>query len=349
MRIVITGASGNVGTGVLRALAAEGGHEVVGLCRRPPDPVPPYDGVVWHRCDLADSRSRAVLDEVLPGADAVVHAVWAFQPLRDAGLLHRTNYAGTLGVFDAARRAGVPHVVHTSSIAVYGPAGEEPVDERWPATGVPGSVYGQGKAEVEAELRRFAAENPQMAVAVLRPTLVAQRDASESFRALFFDPLVPRWLIRLVERGALPVLPLPAGLRVRFVHADDVGDAVVRVLRTRASGAFNLAAGPTVTADDLATLVGARALPVPPSLVRAAVGALWRLRLLRASPGWFDVGMRSPVVDSTRALDELGWEPRVSGTDAAREQLRGLADGAEGGSPVLRRDRLRGMGGQRLS
>ncbi|MGM1060733.1 NAD-dependent epimerase/dehydratase family protein [Saccharothrix sp. Mg75] len=349
MRIVITGASGNVGTGVLRALAAEGGHEVVGLCRRPPDPVPPYDSAVWHRCDLADSRSRAVLDEVLPGADAVVHLAWMFQPLRDAGLLHRTNYAGTLGVLDAARRAGVPHVVHASSIAVYGPAGAEPVDETWPATGVPGSVYGQGKAEVEAELRRFATENPEIAVASVRPTLVAQREASASFLALFFDPVVPQWLLRLVERGALPVLPLPSDLRVQFVHADDVGDAVVRVLRARASGAFNVAADPVFTADDLAALFGARALPVPTGLVRAAVSALWRLRVLRASPGWFDVGLRSPVVDTTRARVELGWEPRVSGEDAALEQLRGMADGVEGGAPALRRGRLAGTRGQRLS
>lgn len=342
MRIVITGASGNVGTGVLRALATDREeHEVVGVCRRPPDPVPPYDAAAWRSCDLADSAAPDLLDEAFAGADAVVHLAWMLQPSRHGELVHRTNYKGTVAVLEAARRAGVPHVVHMSSIAAYAPAGPEPVTEDRPTTGVPGSRYGQGKAEVEAVLRRFAADHPGVAVTVVRPALVAQREASASFHALFFAPITPRRLVGLVRSGRLPVLPLPAGLRVQLVHADDVGDAVVRILRRRARGAFNLAAD-TLTARDLARLVGARLLPVPPGLMRAAVGVLWRLHAIGMSPGWFDVGTRSPLVDTGRAGAELGWAARTSSADAARELLAGLADGAEGGSPVLHRDRLRG-------
>ncbi|MFC6091045.1 NAD-dependent epimerase/dehydratase family protein [Saccharothrix lopnurensis] len=342
MKIVITGASGNVGTGVLRALAADREeHEVIGICRRPPDPVPPYDTATWRACDLADAGARDVLDEAFAGADAVVHLVWMFQPLRDGGRLHRTNHQGTAAVLEAVKRAGVAQVVHTSSIAAYAPAGDDPVDEDWPTTGVPGSVYGQGKSEVEALVRRFAEENPEVAVAVVRPTLVALREASASFLALFFDPVTPRWLLRLVHRGLLPVLPLPAGLAVQLVHADDVGDAVVRILRRRARGAFNLAAD-VITAADLAHLTGARLLPLPGRVMRTAVDVLWRLHAIRMSPGWFDVGTRSPLVDTGRARAELSWVARTSSADAAREQLAGLADGAEGGSPALHRDRLEG-------
>ncbi|MFI9012223.1 NAD-dependent epimerase/dehydratase family protein [Actinosynnema sp. NPDC053489] len=339
MKVVITGASGNVGTGVLRALAADGGHEVVGICRRPPAPGPPFDGVRWHACDLGGDNAHDVLGEALAGADAVVHAAWMFQPIRQGERLHRTNQTGTATVVEAARRAGVPHVVHTSSIAAYAPGGDGPVPETWPTTGVPGSVYGVGKAEVEAALRRFVAENPGTAVAVVRPTLVAQSAASASFLALFFDPLVPGWLIRQVREGRVPLLPLPAGMRVQLVHADDVGDAVVRILRRRAAGAFNLAAD-TLTTADLAGVAGARAVPVPAAAMRAAVGLLWRARALGMSPGWFDVGTRSPLVDTTRAREELGWSPRFDSLDCAREQLAGLAGGTPGPSPALRRDRL---------
>lgn len=45
MRIVVTGASGNVGTALLRRLRGE--HELVGVVRRPPPPVAPYDGMRW--------------------------------------------------------------------------------------------------------------------------------------------------------------------------------------------------------------------------------------------------------------------------------------------------------------
>ncbi|MEU4744764.1 hypothetical protein AB0G02_30470, partial [Actinosynnema sp. NPDC023658] len=186
----------------------------------------------------------------------------------------------------------------------------------------------------------FTAENPDIAVAVLRPTLVAQGAASASFLALFFDPLVPQWLIRLLRRGWIPLLPLPAGMRVQLVHADDVGDAVVRILHRRATGAFNLAAD-TITTSDLAHVVHARAVPVPASAMRAAVALLWRLRALGMSPGWFDVGTRSPLVDTTRARVELGWSPRAGSLDCAREQVDGLAEATPGPSPALHRDRLR--------
>ncbi|MET9225793.1 NAD-dependent epimerase/dehydratase family protein [Lentzea sp. NPDC003310] len=341
MKVVITGASGNVGTGVLRALAADTeDHEVVGVCRRPPGGSPPFGPVTWHACDLGDESAHKVLDEALRGADAVVHTAWMFQPIRRGNLLHRTNDHGTAAVFEAARRAGVPHVVHTSSIAAYAPAGDQPVNEDWPTTGIPGSVYGTGKSQAEASIARFTADNPDVTVSLVRPTLVAQRAASASFLALFFDPLVPRWLIRLLRDGRIPLLPLPAGLRVQLVHADDVGDAVVRILRRRAGGAFNIAAD-TLTPADLARVVDARALGVPSGLMRAAVALLWRLRAIRMSPGWFDVGTRSPLVDTTRARTELDWAPRVSSVDCAREQMSGLADGAAGGSAALGRDRLR--------
>ncbi|ROP41976.1 nucleoside-diphosphate-sugar epimerase [Saccharothrix texasensis] len=340
MKVVITGASGNVGTGLLRALAADSpDHRVVGVCRRPPaDGV--FEGVTWQACDLGEEGARDVLDRVMVGADAVVHLAWMFQPVRRGVRLHRTNHKGTAAVLDAARRGGVPHVVHASSIAAYRPAGDRPVAETWPTTGVPGSVYGAGKAEVEAAVDRFARENPDIAVAVVRPTLVAQGSASASFLALFFDPLVPRWLIRLLDDGRVPLLPLPAAMRVQLVHADDVGDAVVRILRRRATGAFNLAAD-TLTAADLARVAGAHAVPVPGTVMRAGVGVLWRLRAIGMSPGWFDVGTCSPLIDTTRARTELAWTPRVSSTDCAREQLTGLADATPGPTPALRRDRLR--------
>ena len=81
MRVVITGASGNVGTALLRRLGPE--HEVVGVCRRPPTGGPPYAGVAWHALDLAGPDVEAALRPLMRGADAVVHLAWGFQPSPD--------------------------------------------------------------------------------------------------------------------------------------------------------------------------------------------------------------------------------------------------------------------------
>jgi nucleoside-diphosphate-sugar epimerase len=263
-----------------------------------------------------------------------------FQPVRDGTRLQRTNFKGTSAVLGAARRAGVPQIVHGSSIAAYSPTSAVPVTEQAATAGVPGSAYGEGKSEVEAVLARFAEDNPDIAVATIRPTLVAQAGASASFLALFFDPLVPRQLFSLLRRNRIPLLPLPSRLKVQLVHADDVGDAIVRILRTRARGPFNIAAD-TLTMGDLAAAAGARALPVPVGFMRLLVSALWRVRALHMSPGWFDVGTRSPLIDTSRAREELGWTPRTTSAACAREQIAGIADATHLPSPVLRRDRFK--------
>ena len=60
MRIVITGASGNVGTALLRRLAEDApGHDIVGVVRRPPEPAGVYQNVRWHSVDLAEPDAEA--------------------------------------------------------------------------------------------------------------------------------------------------------------------------------------------------------------------------------------------------------------------------------------------------
>lgn len=332
-RIVVTGASGNVGTGVLRALAAQHPEvQVVGVCRRPPAEA--HRGVKWHTVDLGAPGAAAALRPVFRGADAVVHLGWAIQPVRDEDTLDRINIDGTRALLRALTDEGVGHLVYSSSLGVYAPGATAPVTESWPDSGQRTSAYSRQKVVIERMLDRFEQANPDVAVARIRPTLVVQRDAATEIRSLFLGPLVPRPALALLRGGALPLLPLPAGLELQFVHADDVGDAVVRILDRRATGPFNLAAD-TLDADELAALLGARAVPVPPGSVRAAVVGLYALRAVPVSPGWYDVAMNTPVMDTSRARDELGWVPRHTSTDGARELIDGLAEGAVGPTAAL--------------
>jgi UDP-glucose 4-epimerase len=278
-RIVVTGASGNVGTGVLRALAAQlPDAEIVGISRRTPDTTaPPYDRVRWHEVDLAAPEASAALEPVLNGASAVVHLAWAIQPVREEERLRRTNVDGTRAVLRAAVASGVPHVVYASSLGVYAPGSREPVDEAWPDSGQRTSTYSRHKVEIERLLDQLEREHPDLTVARIRPTLVVQREAATEIRTLFLGPLVPRPLLDLLRRRLLPLLPVPAGLQLQFVHADDVGDAVVRIVTRRASGVFNLAAD-ALGASALAALVGARPVRVGQQAVRAVVSALFAAR-----------------------------------------------------------------------
>jgi nucleoside-diphosphate-sugar epimerase len=297
--------------------------------------------VRWFSTDLGDPSAEAVLPEFLDGVDAVVHLAWALLPDRQPDVLHRTNVEGTRRVLAAAGAAGVPHVVHMSSLGAYaaGPAAR-PVSEDWPTTGIPSSTYSRQKAECEQELRRFGTRHPETTVAVTRPTLVLQPDAASEIGRYFLGPVlfplaraVPAAVMGTMAR--LIPLPLPGSLRVAFVHADDVADAIARILDRRASGPFNLAGDPTFDADGLARALGARRIPVPAAVLRAGMRAAFETRLLQIEPGWLDMGLGTPPLSSARARSVLGWRSTHSGGQLLREFVAALGRGEGGAGPLL--------------
>jgi UDP-glucose 4-epimerase len=329
MRVVVVGATGNVGTSVVSALAADARvDEIVGIARRPGGRA--VEKLEWRRGDVA----RGGLAAAFAGADAVVHLAWILQPMHDEARLRAVNVAGSAAVFAAAAAAGVPAVVYASSVGAYAPGPKDrAVDESWPATGVASSIYGRQKAEVEAALDRIEADHPEMRVVRLRPGLIFMRAAAREIKRYFVGPALPRWALR---RSLLPVLPWPAGLRLQVVHSRDVGDAYRRAVLGDARGAFNIAADPVLGAAEVGRVVGARPVAVPPGAVRGVMAATWRARLQASEPGWLDLALGVPVMDTSRARSELGWTPTVSSLDALAELLDGLPAGAHGPTPVLR-------------
>src|ERR671933_648158 len=148
MRVVVVGASGNVGTSLLRSLSGEPRVEsVLGLARRLP--AARFPKVEWAAADIASS-------DLVPhfrGADAVVHLAWLIQPGRDEATLRATNIDGTARLLRAVAEAGVPSLVYASSVGAYSPGPKDRrVDESWPTDGIESSEYSRQKAEVERRL-----------------------------------------------------------------------------------------------------------------------------------------------------------------------------------------------------
>ena len=346
MRVAVIGATGNVGTAVLRRLQraaserAAAGHadplSIVGIARRrPDDSAPPYRGVEWHTLDVGTDEGRALLSGALAGADAVIHLAWAIQPNRNEAAMHRVNVIGTENALRAAGEAGVRQFVCASSVGAYSPS-EKSVrrDESWPTGGITTSHYSRHKAEQERLLDRFERDYPEIPVARLRPGLIFQSGAGSEIGRYFLGPLIPKFFL---GRVPLPVLPIPARLIFQAVHADDVADAYWRVVERRASGAFNIAAEPELTPARVGGLLGARrVLNIPVALLRAAVGASWSLGVQRTDPGWVDMAAQAPVMATDRAATLLGWKAGHSSADAMAEVLKGLRGGkGHPASPAL--------------
>jgi nucleoside-diphosphate-sugar epimerase len=331
MRVVVIGATGNVGTSLIQALSGEPEVEsILGLARRRPQWDPPK--TEWAEADIVGSD----LAPHLRGADAVVHLAWLIQPSRDEETLRAANVAGSERVFQAVADAGTPTLIYASSVGAYsaGPK-DRMVDEGWPTNGISTSFYSRHKAEVERILDRFEADSSIARVVRLRPGLIFKGEAAEEIRRLFAGPFLPSFL---VHPRLIPVIPKISGLRFQAVHSRDVGEAYRLALTREVHGAFNIAADPVIGPPELAEVLGAQPLRVPGSVVRALTSVTWRLRLQPTPPGWVDLALGSPLMDTRRAREELGWSPKHGSLEALMELLEGIRGGRGMPTPPLDED-----------
>ncbi|HEY6963252.1 MAG TPA: NAD-dependent epimerase/dehydratase family protein [Gaiellaceae bacterium] len=327
MKVVVFGATGNVGTALLRALADESAVEsVTGVARRLPSTH--FPKTEWVPADVSQHDLAPIVD----GADCVVHLAWLIQPSHDRQTTWRTNVIGSRRVFEAAANAGASSLVHASSVGAYsrGPK-DRRVDESWPTEGIRTSFYSRDKADVERILDGY---EDRLRVVRLRPSLIFQRGMGTEVKRLFTGRFVPH---RLVPPRRIPLVPDVEGLRFQVTHADDVADAYRRaIVDGSAHGAYNVAAEPVLDPDALAALLGARKVKVSAGLVRRLVAGTWRLHLQPTPEGWVDMGLQTPLLDATRIREELGWEPRYTSGDALLALLHGFHDGAGVPTPPLR-------------
>ena len=330
MRVVVVGASGNIGTSILWALSGDADvTSVLAIARRPATSA---GSIEWRSRDV----TRDDLRSDFRGADAVVCLSWLIQPSRDEATLAATNVEGSARVFEAAAAAGVPALLYSSSVGAYSPGPKDrAVDERWPTNGIASSAYSRHKARVERILDDFEAAHQAMRVVRMRPALVFKREAASEIRRLFAGPLLPSFLLR---PSLVPVVPDTPRLRFQAVHSLDVGEAFRLALHAGVRGPFNLAADPVLDGPELARLLGARRLSIAPRVLRAAADLSWRLRLQPTPAGWVDLALGIPIMDTTRARAELAWQPRHSAGAALLELLEGMRQRAGGDSPTLRAD-----------
>jgi UDP-glucose 4-epimerase len=345
-RVVVVGATGNVGTSVLDSFAREPAVDsVLGIARRLPGlQVPKTE---WAEADISSSE----LVPLLRGADVVIHLAWLIQPGRDPETLRATNVEGSARLFEAVAAAGVRALVYASSVGAYSPGPKDRrVDESWPTDGIESSFYARHKAEVERLLDRFEREQSPVRVVRLRPALIFKREAASGIRRLFAGPFLPSPLVR---RELIPLVPRTERLCFQAVHSDDVGDAYRRAALSEVQGAFNIAAEPVLDTEALSRLLAARPLQVHPGLLRAGAALSYRLHLQPSEPGWLDMGLAVPLMDTTRARSELGWNPSHGADDALSELLAGIRDRAgidtpplatQTGGPLRVRELLTGIG-----
>ena len=302
MKVLVTGATGFIGSALLRNLEADAGFDVVGTSRRQPGRVAGAARLV----QVGELGAETDWGHVLDGVDAVVHTAARVHRMDDSpeGALEKyrqANVVGTARLAEAAAESGVRRFVFLSSVKVNGDRTAPGAAFDTDAIPAPTDPYGVSKLEAERQLRMIGAA-AGMEVVIIRPTLVYGPGVGANFEALM------RW----VNRG----VPLPlAAIRNKrsMIALENLVSLVVVCLRhPDAPGhVFFAADGEDLSTSDLLRRVGlalgrpARLFWLPAAVLRgvaAAVGQGGRAQRL----------LDSLQVDATPARKVLGWHPAVS-------------------------------------
>lgn len=304
LRVLVTGATGFVGTGLVKRLRDAGRFVVRAAVRREASGFP----VEVEHVVVGDLTPDTVWQSALAGVSAVVHLAARVHVMRDAAIdplseFRRVNVEGALNLARQAAAAGVKRFVFLSSVKVNGEGGDYKESDP-PA---PEDAYGISKHEAELGLRQIATET-DMEVVIIRPPLVYGPGVKANFHAL----------LRALARGK----PMPLGAihnRRSLVALDNLVDLIITCIDhpAAANQTFLVSDGEDLSTPELIRRM-ARALgrpawliPVPTAVLMAGATLLGKREVAARLCG-------SLQVNITKARKVLGWTPPVSVDEGLR-------------------------------
>lgn len=304
-RVVVTGAAGSLGQRVAALLADHPRATALVGIDTEPSPVS-FPGMVEVVADLEGDPEPLRL--ALKGASALLHLAWrtpdSLQHTKDdEAAAWTTNLVSLRQVLGLAAEAGVDTVVHLSSATVYGawPDNPVPLSEDAALRPNPEFAFAVSKAEAERTVSGWAEAHPEVAVAVLRPTVTLGTPVRPLYQALG-GTRSPRG-----DDGGRPV---------QFVHVDDLASAVVVAWEEQLRGVYNVAPDRGVGEDTARALAGGVAKVALPRQVAHAVAAwswhLWRLGFPREAQAY----VQWPWVIAPDRLLAAGWVPQYTSEEA---------------------------------
>jgi UDP-glucose 4-epimerase len=302
MRILVTGANGSVGRGLIPALL-DHGHQVIGL-----DKEAGVERAIAHprfsfvRGSIEDPTT---VEKALVGVEAIIHLAWSFSD--NPRVLVEQDLRGHALLLEAAARQNVSHFVYASTAVAYGKPSRVPVDEDHPLNVLAARKPAYGVAKEFAEKLVLLAGQAGMSSTVLR------------FWWAFGDEIGGRHLREMLRTSAEgKPLAVPADCGGSFLIQDDFNLAVETILQRPAPAGrvFNLASA-YVTWEDVARMVmevtgGRGGIEVVPRDAWAGAAFLadpWKLddRRIREQLGFKPCREPSGVRDALRQAIGATW------------------------------------------
>ena len=304
-RILVTGADGFLGQGLIAELARRNHTDaVVATDVREVPQARRLPGITYRVLDVRDSGLGALLAE--HRIDSVVHLASIVTPGKGSNRAfeHSVDVGGTRNVLDACVAQGVKHLIVSSSGAAYGYHADNPawLTEDHPLRGNPVFAYSDHKRLVEEMLAQYRAQHPALGQTVLRIGTILGERVDNQITALF-----DKRRLLAIRGSESPFV---------FIWDEDVTGAILHALRTQRAGCFNLAGDGALPLREIARRLGKPVLELPAGLLRAALAVGSALGLSRYGPEQLDFLRYRPVLLNAALKEVLGYVPGKTSAEA---------------------------------
>ena len=298
-RVLVTGASGFLGQGLIRTLAERRTcAHVVAVDVREVPPEQRLPGITYVTQDVRDPALAGTL--AAHHIDTVVHLASIVTPGKDSNraLEYSVDVGGTQNVLQACVQRGVAHLVVSSSGAAYGYHADNPawLTEDMPLRGNESFAYAHHKRLVEAMLAQYRQSHPQLQQTVLRIGTILGERVNNQITALF-----EKKRLLAIKGSDSPFV---------FIWDEDVTGAIVHALSGKApSGCYNLAGDGALTIFEIAQRLHKRTRVLPAWLLKTALWVGSQLGISRYGPEQLDFLRYRPVLLNTALKTQFGFIP----------------------------------------
>jgi farnesol dehydrogenase len=324
MSILITGATGYLGSQLVQLLAGQG-HDVRVLCRTRPS-LPLFSQKSVHIA-IGDIEDPSSLDRAMTGISQVYHlAAYARIWSKDKERYHNLNVTGTRNVLEAAGAAGVRKVLHVSTAGVVGPSKEKPMDEMMPRNADFFNRYESTKWASEQVCHAFSRNG--LPVTIVNPSRVYGPGLDTGS-----NPVTK--LIELYMKGRWKIIPGSGEDIGSYCYVDDVVQGLVAGMEKGRDGERYLLGGVNASFNELLRVVSRisgiynRSWHVPFFLLEAFSYAQLFVANTTGkppmiTPDWVRKYQYHWALDSSKAQQELGYtiRPLEEGIAATVSWLR---------------------------
>ncbi|WP_348534175.1 SDR family oxidoreductase [Limnohabitans lacus] len=298
-RVLITGASGFLGQGLVRALADRGlCQAVVTLDVREVPPAQRQPGITYITQDVRDPALAETL--AVHHIDTVVHLASIVTPGKDSNreFEYSVDVGGTQNVLQACVQQGVAHIVVSSSGAAYGYHADNPnwLTEDMPLRGNESFAYSHHKRLVEEMLAQYRQSHPHLEQTVLRIGTILGERVDNQITALFEKPR-----LLAIAGSDSPFV---------FIWDEDVTGAILHALSGHApSGCYNLAGDGALTIFEIAKRLNKPTRVLPAWLLHSTLWLGSRLGISRYGPEQLDFLRYRPVLLNSALKTRFGYTP----------------------------------------